>query len=184
MAFFDWFKLGKDKNKTVNVVKLKEEAIGHGAMAAGGPAAAARAMSKMVDQKTAPAKVLMVQDGVYSQKVTDYALKMAQRLDCEIIALDVTDDPLQFLGERRERESNRFYERAKKSADSFSLQADSMGITTKHVMEVGDQEEVIAKLSKQDAGIRYVLTKPEQEILEANADRVQVPVFDLNCSRL
>ena len=51
-------------------------------------------------------------------------------------------------------------------------------------MRIGDPEEIIAELSQQDAGIRYVLTKPEQDLAEANQERVQVPVFDLNCSRL
>ena len=184
MAFFDWFKLGKEKNERVNVVKLKEESVAHGAMAAGSPSEAARAMARIVEQRNLPAKVLMVQDGIYSTKVTDYALKMAQRLDCEVWALDVTDAPLQFSGERKERETNRFFERAQKSAEAFSLQADAMGITTGHIMEIGDQEEIISRLSKQDAGIRYVLTKPEQGVVEAGQERAQVPVFDLNCSRL
>ena len=51
-------------------------------------------------------------------------------------------------------------------------------------MKIGDQEEIIGQLSKQDAGIRYVVTKPEQETLGAPSEHVEVPVFDLNCSRL
>ncbi|MCB2180918.1 MAG: hypothetical protein KQH63_02700 [Desulfobulbaceae bacterium] len=182
MGFLNWFKKGKKEE--VNVVKLKEESIDAGAIAAGNPSAAAEAMAKMVAQKNAPTKVLMVQDGDYSEKVTEYALKMAHRLDCEIVALDVTDAPLQFSGERKERETNRFYEMAKKNAESFSLRADAMGIPTGHFMKIGEQEEVIAELSKEDAGIRYVLTKPDQESIEASQGRVEVPVFDLNCSRL
>lgn len=184
MTFFDWFKLGKDKHTSVNIKKIKKEGVDQGAMASVSPSEAARAMAKIVDQNLSVAKVLMVQDGDYSTKVTDYALKMAQKLDCEIIALDVTDVPLQHIGERKEREINRFYELAKRSAESFSLQADAMGIVSTHVMEVGDQETIIAELNKKDAGIRYVLTKPENEITEANQERAQVPVFDLNCSRL
>lgn len=184
MTFFDWFKLGKDKYENVTVKKIKKESVDQGAMASASPTEAARAMEKIVAQNLSVAKVLMAQDGDYSTKVTEYALKMAQKLDCEIIALDVTDIPLQYVGERKEREINRFYERARRSAESFSLQADAMGIANTHVMQVGDMEEIIAELSKKDAGIRYVLTKPENEIAEANQERVQVPVIDLNCSRL
>ncbi len=126
----------------------------------------------------------MVQDGVHSQQVTEYALKMAQRLDCEIIALDVTEAPLQFSGDRREYEIQRFHTQAEESAEAFKLQAEGMGIVVKHLMEIDDQEKIIAKLSEKDAGIRYVLTKPDQEVVEANEERIQVPVFDLNCSRL
>jgi K+-sensing histidine kinase KdpD len=184
MSFIDWFKLGQNKNKDVKVVKVKEKSIAPGAMASGSPAAAAQAMAQMLDQKKMPAKILMVQDGIHSPQVTDYALKMAQRLDCEIIALDVTVAPLQFAGDKQEYEIQRFYEQAEKGAEAFELQAQAMGITVRHVMEVDDPEKIIAELSQKDAGIRYVLTKPDQEVLDANEERIQVPVFDLNCSRL
>jgi len=184
MAFVDWFRLGRNANKKVNVVKLKEESIAPGAMAAGGQVAAAQAIAQMVDQQNVPAKILMVQDGEYSQQVTDYALKMAQRLDCEIIALDVTDFPLQFSGDRQEYENNVFYDRAQMNAKQFIALADKMGVFVQHLMAIDDQENFIAKLSKDDAGIRYVLTKPDQEVVEANEEYIQVPVFDLNCSRL
>jgi hypothetical protein len=153
-------------------------------MASASPAEAARSITKIVDENHASTKVLMVQDGEYSTKVTEYALKMAQKLDCEIIALDVTDIPDQHVGERREREINRFHDRAKRNFESFSLLGDAMGVATTHFMMTGGQEEAIADMSKKDAGIRYVLTKPENEIAEANEERVQFPVIDLNCSRL
>jgi len=184
MAFINWFKFGKDKNKKVKVTKLKAKSISAGEMASGDPAAAAQAIAQIVDQNNLPAKILMVQDGDYSQQVTSYALKMAQRLDCNIIALDVTDAPLQFSGDRQEYETNRFHEQAENNAKEFAKQAEAMGIVVEHMMEIDDQEKIIAHLSKQDSGIRYVLTKPEQEVVEANQQRVQVPVFDLNCSRL
>jgi nucleotide-binding universal stress UspA family protein len=138
----------------------------------------------MMDQQTSPTKVLVVQDGDYSQQVTDYAIKMAQKLDCRLVALDVSDGPLQFSGERKDREIARFYDRAQGGAESFVLKAKAKGLTVKHIMEVGDPEQTIAKLSKEDAGIRYVLTKPEQGELRAENGRVHIPLFDLNCSRL
>lgn len=184
MSFINWFKRGQNKNKNVNVAKIKEKSVHPGAVAAGNPTAAAQAVAQMVDQKNLSAKILMVQDGDYSQQVTDYALKMAQRLDCEIIALDVTDAPLRFSGDRQEYEIHRFMEQAKNGAEEFELQAKKMGIDMKHVIQIDDPEKVIAELSQKDAGIRYVLTKPDQDVVEANEENVQVPVFDLNCSRL
>jgi hypothetical protein len=118
------------------------------------------------------------------QQVTDYALKMAQRLDCEIIALDVTEKPLQFSGDRRTRESDRFMEMAGKNAKQFTSQAIAHGIKVKHMMDIGDPEEVIARVSAADAGIRYVLSKPEGESVRTGRERAHVPVFDLHCSRL
>jgi hypothetical protein len=184
MGFTDWFIFGRKKNKEVNIKKIKEKSIDMGASAAGNSHHAAEVLSRMVDQKNAPTKVLMVQDGDYVPQVTDYALKMAQRLDCEIIALDVTDRPLQFAGERRERESNRFIDMATSSAEKFTIQAKSQGIKVEHILEIQDPEAVIARVSSADAGIRYVLSKPEESAVRADQERAHVPVFDLRCSRL
>ncbi len=182
MGFANWF--GKKKNKDVNVEKVKTESVDMGAMAAGNPSDAAGALARMLDQQNAPTKVLMVQDGEYMQQVTDYAMKMAQRLDCDIIALDVTERPLQFSGDRKARETTRFLEMAKSNAEKFSTMAQAQGIKVKHIVEIGAPEEVIANVSASDPGIRYVLSKPESDAVEAGQERTHVPVFDLHCSRL
>ena len=184
MGFIDWMRLGTKRNQDVKVTKIKEKNVDIGEMAAGNQTAASAAIDRMMAQKDSTTKILMVQDGDYLTQVTDYALKMAQRLDCEIIALDVTPTPLQFSGDRKERESNRFYDKARQNAAQFTLQATAQGVNIKHIMEIADQEEAIAKLGAEDAGIRYVLTKPDQETLRANQERPQVPVYDLNCSRI
>lgn len=184
MGFVDWMRLGKKRNEEVKVTKIKQQAVAIGEMAAGNQIAATAALGSLLAQKNATTKILMVQDGDYLPQVTDYAMKMAQRLDCEIVALDVTDAPLHFSGERKEREINRFHEKAHKNATRFAMQATAQGVSMKHLMEIGDAEEVIGRLSEEDAGIRYVLTKPDQESIRANQERAQVPVYDLNCSRL
>ena len=184
MGFTDWFGLAIKKDKGVDVKKIKKQNVDMGAMAAGSPSAAAEALGRMVDQNNAPTKVLMVQDGEYMQQVTDYALKMAQRLDCEIIALDVTDKPLQFSGDRQKRESDRFIEMARENAAIFTRQATVQGIKVKHIMDIEIPEVVVARVSAADAGIRYVLSKPEGDMATVDQQRPHVPVFDLRCSRL
>jgi len=184
MGFAAWFKFGKKKNKDVNIQKIKRKSIDPGSMAAGNGSEAAKTLAMMVDQANAPTKVLMVQDGDYMPQVTEYALKMAQRLDCEIIALDVTNRPLQFTGERRARETDRFIEMAADNAEKFTILAKAQGIKVEHIMEIKDPEEVIARVSCADAGIRYVLSKPEEDAVRTEQERAHVPVFDLRCSRL
>ena len=119
MGFTDWFAMGRKKNKDVEIRKIKEKSVNMEAMAAGNLSAAADNVAKMMDQKNAPTKVLMVQDGEYMTQVTDYAMKLAQRLDCDIIALDVTAAPLQFSGDRQEYEIQRFYRRAERGAETW-----------------------------------------------------------------
>ena len=183
MGFTDWFALGAKKNKEVQVKKIKTESVDMGAMAASQPAEATSALARMMDQKNAPTKVLMVQDGDYMQQVTDYALKMAERLDCEIIALDVTEKPLQFSGDRKKRETDRFMDRVEKNSKAFISQAQARGITVEHIVNICAPEEAIASVSNADAGIRYVLSKPDEQDASSRK-RPHVPVFDLHCSRL
>ncbi len=184
MGFTDWFTLGLKKNKQVNVKRIKEESVDMGVMAAGSLTSGADILARMVDQRNSPSKVLMVQDGEYAAQVTDYALKMAQRLDCEIIALDVTAKPLQFTGDRRIREVDRFMEMAGMNAAKFIMQAMECGVKVEHVMDVRDPQEAIASVSAADAGIRYVLSKPDAEAVRIDQKHPHVPVFDVRCSRL
>ncbi len=184
MGFTDWFALGLKKNKQVNVKRIKEESVDMGVMAAGSLTSGADILARMVDQKNSPTKVLMVQDGEYATQVTDYAMKMAQRLDCEIIALDVTAKPLQFTGDRRTREVDRFMEMARMNAAKFIIQAMDCGVKVEHVMDVSDPQEAVARVSAADAGIRYVLTKQNEETVRVDQKRSHVPVVDLRCSRL
>jgi hypothetical protein len=183
MGLIDWMRFGK-KSQDVKVKKVKQQAGEFREMAAGNQTAAIEGLSRIMQQKNAIPKILMVQDGDYLPQVTDYAIKMAQRLDCEVIALDVTSAPLQFSGERKERESSRFLEKAKQNAAQFALQAEAQGVKMRHIMEIDEQEAVVARLSAEDVGIRYVLTKPDATSLRAKQERPQVPVYDLNCSHL
>jgi thiamine pyrophosphate-dependent acetolactate synthase large subunit-like protein len=181
MEFWKWLKAGKNGKKSVRVVKLQEESIDIGEMAAGHPTGAAAAIKRMMEQKNGPTRILVVGDGRYSTELSDYSLKMAQRLDCEIVALHVSDVPLQFAGERRETERALFYEKAESNIAQFNAQAEAMGVNVEHVTVIGDQEKAIAELSARDPLIRYVLTEPE---CQGAQGRVQIPVFDLACSRL
>ncbi|MDA3785365.1 MAG: hypothetical protein PF568_00470 [Deltaproteobacteria bacterium] len=175
MEFIDWFALGMKKNKEIQVKKIKKESVHLERMAAGSLTSAADILARMVDQRNAQPKLRMVQDGEYAAQVTDYAMKMAQRLDCEIIALDVTDKPLQFDGDRRTREIDRFMGMARTNVEKFICKAKACGIKVEHVMEVRDPQEAIAQLSAADAGIRFVLTRPEGAAVRVLDDRLESP---------
>jgi len=184
MGFTDWFAMGRKKNKDVEIRKIKQKSVNMEAMAAGNLSAATENVARMIDQKNAPSKVLMVQDGEYMTQVTDYAMKLAQRLDCDIIALDVTVAPLQFSGDRQEYEIQRFMERATKSAEKFISQAEAQGIKVEHIMDVDNPEVVTARVSEANLGVRYVLSKPEEVRAGVERADAHVPVIDLRCSRL
>ncbi len=143
-----------------------------------------QSITQMSAQQSTATKILTVQDGDHSTVLVDYAVKMAQKLDCEIIALDVTDEPLNYTGERRAREINRFRQRARRNSETLHLKAEAIGVKCTHLVEIGNQEQIIKALSKEDAGIRYVLLKPAQEYVTADRRQARIPVVDLNCSSL
>lgn len=182
----NFFSFGKKKNADgIKVEKInKSKPMNVGEMAAGNLTDASQSIAMMMGNQYKPIKILAVQDGTHSQVLTDYAVKMAHKLDCEIIALDVSEEPLRFDGERRKRETSRFFDRAKRGAEMITLKAESLGVKCKHVAEVGNQEEIIKALSRGDKCIRYVLTKPEQEQLRDQKRKARVQVFDLKASRL
>lgn len=175
----------KSSNDSIQIEKVnRQKPPVVGEMAAGNLTAASQNIAEMMAQKNMAIKILAVQDGDHSTVLVDYAVKMAQKLDCEIIALDVSDDPLNHPDERREREINRFFQHAKSNAETIHLKAEAMGVKCTHVVKVGNQEETIKALSQEDRGIRYVLLKPAQEQATVGQRQVRVPVVDLNCSSL
>jgi len=186
MNMKSFFSFSRKKTKTgVLVEKVnKQESVNVGEMAAGNLTAAVQTLSMAMDQQHSSIKILAVQDGVHSEVLTEYAVKMAHKLDCEIVALDVSEEPLSYEGERRKRETARFLERAQRSADIIQLKAEAKGVKCKHIVQIGNEEETIKGLSMEDNSIRYVLTKPEQEQLEDQKRKARVQVFDLTASRL
>ena len=66
----------------------------------------------------------------------------------------------------------------------INLKAESMGVKCKHIAQVGNEEEIIKALSREDTCIRYVLTAPRQEQVRDQAKKARVQVFDLKASRL
>jgi len=181
MPFYNWLKPGKDKD--VNVVKLPEEHIGIGEMAAGHPTGAAAAIKRMMEQKNGTAKILVVGDGRYSKKLRDYSLKLAQRLDCDIVALNVAESPLPFAGGKPGTEVGMFPEPQANNLGQFIEQSQAMGVNVKPVMQPGDREQVIAELSAQDPTIRYVVSEPDC-IKEKGIGDFPLLDIDLGYSRL
>ena len=186
MALWNFLVFGRKKDRNgIGVKRIKKQKSPElGEMAAGNLTKASNTISQLMDQQDMPTKILVVQDGTSSTILDDYAVKMAHKLDCEIVALDVSNEPMMHEGERRNREISRFIQRAQRSVETIQLKAAAMGVTCTHIVKIGDQEETIKALSEEDKCVRYVLTKPVQEQLGPNQRSARVPVFDLSCSRL
>jgi gas vesicle protein len=104
-------------------------------------------------------KILMVQGEDYSTQITDCAIRIARRLSCAIIAVGISNRPRYFSGERKMRESDRFIEKARKSGEQFVALAKSKGIQATYVMDIGNTDEIIARMREHDKSIQYVLNR-------------------------
>ncbi len=133
-------------------------------------------------KKTVP-KILVVSGESFSRPLMEYALKMAQRLDFEIISLNVNEEILSLSGAERERAEARFYGQAKRSAADFAAQGREMNVTVRSVVEINDKKKAIAAMEEQDPAIRYILSEPDPGGGKGGDDRIVNPVFNLVCSR-
>lgn len=140
-------------------------------------------MTGMTTNKDLPTKILTVLNGTTTDRLIDYALTMAFRLDCEIVALDVTEEPKECTGNTLQHEVGKFFEEAQRKSEPFLMRALSMGIVFHHIIKIGNQDEIIRELISQDACIRYVLTKPEHDSPETE-QQTRIPIFNLSHSRL
>ena len=183
MAFTDWLGLAVKENSEISQIKIEEQSFDMGGMASGNLSAAAEKRSGIIDQKECSSKMMIVQDGVYYHQVTEYAVRMARRLGCGIIVLDISDKPLQFSGDRKIQECDHFIEKARKSGEQFIAQAKTWDIQVTHVMDIGNTDEIIARMRKHDTDIRYMLMlqQPDPATSEQEQSHNQVPVVALHC---
>ncbi len=137
----------------------------------------------MVDvSKTVP-KILVVSGESFSGPLVEYALKMAQRLDFEIISLSVNEEIVSLAGGEREQAAARFYERAKRAAADFAGQGREMNVRVTSVIDINDRQKAIEEMEQQEPAIRYILSEPDPQRAGKGTGRVVNPVFNLVCSR-
>ena len=181
MVFTDWMGLAKKDNTDSGLIKPTEEYAGTGMRALGNASVARKPPGSVADPSQASSKILMVQDGEYHPQITEYAMNMARRLSCAIIALDIGNKPLQFSGDKKIRESDLFIEKARKNGMQFVAQAQTRGIRVTHVMDIGNSDEIIDRILKHDASIRYMLNQPTSATSQHDQNIDKVPVVSLHC---
>lgn len=140
-------------------------------------------VSSMVEVKKAVPKILVVSGDSFSRPLMEYALKMAQRLDFEIISLSVNEAILSLSGAERERAEARFCEQAKRSAADFAGRGREMNVRVTSVIDINEKKQAIAELEEQEPAIRYILSEPDPQRAGKSGDRMVNPVFNLVCSR-
>lgn len=178
MAYPNWLKIAPKKKADIQVGKVRPESIADGEMAAASPAAASEKLARIIEQRDAIAKILVVGDGAFSAKLTDYAIKMAQRLDCELVALSIFEKPGQEQRGPGESEKAHFMRRSELGAAAFADKAGSGGVKFHQLARIGVRAAVIEQVGREIAGIRYVLSEPEDDKAAPDSGYLQLPVID------
>ena len=179
MSLFGWF--SKNKKDQVNVAKSKTSMLLDTATAAAFAEAGEHETARSIITPTKQTRKILVighEEG-FSERLSNYALDMAKRLDFELVALNVTSAPLALSGDKREAAIAAFMEGAQQSGTELKEKAAANNIVFTHRIEIAHREEVVEKLHGEDAGLRYVLTEPDPEVAQKQKDRVAIPVFDL-----
>lgn len=184
MLYPNWLKIVQRKKEEIHVGKVRQESIDDGAMAAGSPSLASDKLARIIEQRNATAKILVVGDGAFSAKLSDYAIKMGQRLDCEVVALSVFDKHCQEQRVPEESETAHFMKRSEIGAASFADKAVSSGVTFQQLARIGVRDAVVEQVVKEIAGIRYVLSEPDDDTAEEQGSCLPLPVADTSGSKL
>ncbi len=184
MALFKWCKKNK-KGQEVKVEEQKQTVLQDSAAAVAFAEAGEHATARsMMDKSAGRRKILVVaSEDRFSEALINYSLGMAQRLDFELLTLNVTKAPLALPKARREEEISRFQSISKQNFAEFQGRAEQTGVPVSHLVEIGDLDDLVHKLKSQFPGMRYVLTEPDPVVAEKSDGPVTIPVFDLGSYR-
>jgi len=181
VGIFSWFKK-KKKDEKVRVTKQRSNALQETAAAVAFAEAGEYETARRLAGQAAERKILAIgSDARFSSILATYSIDMAKRLECELVALNVTDAPLSLPPGKQEAAIDSFRKASEKNVTVLREMAEKDGIPFKHQVEIGHPDEVISKLHAIHPGMRYVLIEPDPEVVKKTNGNVSVPVFDLSC---
>lgn len=181
MAFLGWFKK-QNKGEDISVSERKQRTLQDAAVAATFAEAGEHDTARhIVDTKKKGYQTILVigQEEGFSERLASYAIDMAKRLDFDIMAVNITDEPLSMSEEKRKEATAAFEEKCIANSAFFNQKAANADIPLHHLMLIGKHDEMIEKIHNLYPGMRYVLTEPDPEVVNKAKDNVSIPVFDL-----
>jgi len=102
-------------------------------------------------------KLLVVTGAGLASSLTDYALKVAIRLDLDIFFLFVAKGSASASVKHRRKLVKELSQRIEEEVAAFTSLARKSGIQVTVVVDVGERKEVINRLRSQDSAIRFIL---------------------------
>jgi len=127
-------------------------------------------------------KILVVgsEDG-FSSPLIDYAVGLAKRMKCEIVALnwaDIATEALEQQSPYRRELLNEFSARAAKAVEPLTSRAAEEGVPMRHVVKLGGLSTCVRELEREISRLNFVLT--ESEPTRELGLETSIPVFCIN----
>lgn len=124
-------------------------------------------------------KILVVGgDAGFSEKLMDYALSMAGRMNYEIVALNIIPvgkHLFSFLSEKKITEE--LQAEPEERAAVFQGRAETREIPFQHMVKFGGFDRVIKDIHREIHRISFVLTEPDDICDEESCANASIPVF-------
>ncbi len=103
------------------------------------------------------AKIIVVTGDTLDQSLAQYALKVAQRLDLEIVALFVDFASHCGTDEQRKKAAASFEGEVKEEAAWLTSQARDMAILVEIIVDVDAVESAVSAVLEQEKGVRFLI---------------------------
>jgi hypothetical protein len=114
-----------------------------------------------------PGKLLVVgRESVFTEKVIEYTLDMAQRLSYEILALNtapLTCETFNLLPTERSKICQEFKTLTEKNIQLFQREAQKRGIPFTHVIKFSEKDQALTEITREFRDIEFVISDTEQD---------------------
>ena len=139
----------------------------------------------IVQERMEPPKILVVgKEDIFTERVMDYAVSLAERLGYNIIAMNVNTvvgHSGKFLSPFKKHLREEFEKRAAEAAESLRQKALAKEIQFEHVVKFGEVSKAVEELHHEMRRIEFVVTEPEA-YPEKGETEVTIPVFSMQKS--
>ena len=122
-------------------------------------------------------KLLVVANVGLPSKLAEYALKVAVRLDLEIIVLFINEESTWEDTDQHRSKVKNFKAEIEKEAALFTSLAWKSSINVTTIVDVDDRKTAISRISEQDEGIRFILSDTAENQDDNNDDQPQLTVI-------
>ena len=125
-------------------------------------------------------KILVVggEDG-FSEKIIHYAISLAERMDHDIVALNVVPMGKKLFSFLQDKVKEEVHKRAEEAVEQFRLKALENDLQFNHSVKFGDFDRAVKDAHKENKRVSFVLAEPEQLAENSNPKRASIPVFCL-----